>query len=290
MDLILSAHDLDVERTSIAHGESLLDVVEHVALGQPALLPDPASSFCIEHQHVMLIQQATNIFRRWDNEFGGGLRRKAIIGQLNEASNMLGGPFRDEKVGRRFYSAVADLTQLAGWMSYDLEFHATAQRYFLLGMHLARDADDRPQVARMLYCLARQMIDFGRYAEALDLAQTGTYAIRRSATPKAMAMLLIIQARAYAGMGRASECSYALGIAQDAFSQAGPGTDPEWCAFSMRVNFMDCWASLCGISHWSAKEMRNVMLPMLGHGLNVARSRVPAHWAAFIQADFPWAG
>jgi hypothetical protein len=83
----------------------------------------------------------------------------------------------------------------------------------------------------MLYCLARQMIDLGRYAEALDLAQTGTYAIRRSATPKAMAMLLIIQARAYAGMGRASECSYALGIAQDAFSQAGPGTDPEWCAF-----------------------------------------------------------
>jgi hypothetical protein len=231
MDLILSAHDLDVERTTIAHGESLLDVVEHVALGRPASLPDPASSFCIEHQHVMLIEQTTNIFRRWDNEFGGGLRRKAIIGQLNEASNMLAGPFRDEKVGRRFYSAVADLTQLAGWMSYDLEFHATAQRYFLLGMHLARDAGDRPQVARMLYCLARQMIDLGRYAEALDLAQTGAYAIRRSASPKATAMLLIIQARAYAGMGKASECSHALGMAQDAFSQAGPGTDPEWCAF-----------------------------------------------------------
>jgi tetratricopeptide (TPR) repeat protein len=231
MDLILSAHDLDVERTSIAHGESLLNVAEHVALGRPAPLPDPTSHFCIEHQHVMLIERTTNIFRRWDNEFGGGLRRKAIIGQLNEASNMLGGPFRDEKVGHRFYSAVADLSQLAGWMSYDLELHATAQRYFLLGMHLARDGGDRPQVARMLYCLARQMIDLGRYKEALDLAQTGTYAIRRSATPKAAAMLLIIQARAYAGMGRAPECNHALGMAQGAFNQAVPGTDPEWLAF-----------------------------------------------------------
>jgi hypothetical protein len=230
-DLTLTTHDPRAERADIACGETLLDVVEHVALGSPAPLPDPPSRFRINHHHVALVEQATGTFRRWDNEFGSGMRRKAVIGQLNEAASLLGGPFQSEQVGRRFFSAVADLTQLAGWMSYDLEFHATAQRYFLLGMHLARDAGDRPQVARMLYCLARQMIDLERYREALDLAQTGVYAIRRSAAPKATALLLVIQGRAYAGMGNAADCRHALEMAQEAFSQAGPGTDPSWCAF-----------------------------------------------------------
>jgi hypothetical protein len=43
--------------------------------------------------------------------------------------------------------------------------------------------------------IARQMIDLGRFREALDLAQTGVYAVRRSATPKTTALLLIIEAR-----------------------------------------------------------------------------------------------
>jgi hypothetical protein len=126
---------------------------------------------------------------------------------------------------------VADLAQLAGWMSYDLQLPTTAQRYFLLGMHLARDAGDRSQVGRMLYCLARQMIDLQRYREALDLAQTGVYAIRRSSTPKTMALLHVIEARAHASMGQAGDCSRALDAAQDAFARAGRDTDPAWCGF-----------------------------------------------------------
>jgi hypothetical protein len=231
VDLMLTSPNLGTERADIASGEALLDAVELVALGQPVALPDPASGFRIQPHHVALVGQATGMFRRWDNEFGGGLRRKAVIGQLSEVASLLSGPFRDEQVGRRFFSAVADLSQLAGWMSYDLELHATAQRYFLLGTHLARDAGDRPQVARMLYCLARQMIDLGRFREALDLAQTGVYAVRRSATPKTTALLLIIEARAHAGMGNAVDCRHALDMAQDAFSRAGAGTDPSWCPF-----------------------------------------------------------
>ena len=73
------------------------------------------------------------------------MRRKAVVGQLTEAAELLRGPFQDDRVARRLFSAVADLAQLAGWMSYDLQLHATAQRYFLLGMHLAKDAGDRPR-------------------------------------------------------------------------------------------------------------------------------------------------
>lgn len=230
-DLVVGSRDLRAEEADIASGDALLDAVEQIALGQPALVPDLFSLPRISVQHVAQIEQVSNAFRRWDNEFGGGMRRKAVVGQLNEAAELLKRSFQDERVARRLFSAVADLAQLAGWMSYDLQLHATAQRYFLLGMHLAKDAGDRPQVGRMLYCLARQMIDLQRPREALDLAQTGVYAIRRSTTPKTMALLHVIEARAHAGMGQARDCSRALGAAQDAFAQAGKDTDPAWCGF-----------------------------------------------------------
>ena len=230
-DLIVTSRDVRAEEADIASGDALLDAVEHIALGQPALVPDLFSLPRIGGLHVAQIEQTANAFRRWDNEFGSGMRRKAVVGQLNEAAELLKGPFQDDRVARRLFSAVADLAQLAGWMSYDLQLHATAQRYFLLGMHLAKDAGDRPQVGRMLYCLARQMVDLQRYREALDLAQTGMYAIRRSTTPKTMALLHVIEARAHAGMGQTGDCTRALGAAQDAFAQAGQGTDPACCAF-----------------------------------------------------------
>jgi hypothetical protein len=180
---------------------------------------------------VAQLETATAVFRQWDNSFGGGLRRKAVVGQLNEVSGLLAGPFRSDEVARRLFAAVADLAQLAGWMSYDLHMHATAQRYYLLGMHLARDAEDRPQVARLVYCLARQMIELGRYADALELAEAGLYVLRRGLLPKPAAMLHVIVARAQAGMGSPRDCHRALGTAQEVFSRGGAGADPAWCGF-----------------------------------------------------------
>jgi hypothetical protein len=51
-DLMLTSYDLRTERTGISSGEELLDAVEHVALGRPTPLPDPASNFRIQPHHV----------------------------------------------------------------------------------------------------------------------------------------------------------------------------------------------------------------------------------------------
>jgi hypothetical protein len=230
-DFVLPEHDLGAELADVTGGEELLDTAEQVALGHPAQMPDAGREGRIGQRHIAQIEAITAVFRGWDNEYGGGLRRRAVVGQLSEAATLLDGPFHDEQSGRRFFSAIADLAQLAGWMTFDLQLHATAQGYYLLGLRLAKDAGDRAQVARLLYCLARQMIDLGQPREALDLVQSGLYAVRRSSVPKATAMLRIIEARAYACTGNAKECHQALGLAQDAFSRVGANTDPEWCGF-----------------------------------------------------------
>jgi hypothetical protein len=230
-DFARAKHDQRAELAGVAVGEELLETVEHAALGRPASIPATGGVMRIGPEHVAQLQATTTVFRQWDNEFGGGLRRRAVVGQLSEAADLLGGPFRNEQVGRLLFSAVVDLAQLAGWMSFDLEMQSTAQRYFVLGARLARDAGDRAQVARLLYCLARQMVDLGRQRDALDLAQAGLYAIRRGPAPKATAMLHAIEARAYACMGEAKQCHRALGVAQDAFSRSGASTDPAWSEF-----------------------------------------------------------
>jgi hypothetical protein len=219
------------ERAEVVAGERLLDAVEHVALAQWRPSTVAAGGCRVDHWHVSQVETATAVFRQWDNEFGGGLRRKAVVGQLSEVTGLLAGPFTSEQAGRRLFAAVADLAQLAGWMSYDLGMHATAQRYYLLGMHLARDAGDRAQVARLVYCLARQLIDLGRHQDALDLAEAGLYGLRRTEAAKPAAMLHVIVARAHAGRGAAQDCQRSLGTAQQLFTRSTAGSDPGWCGF-----------------------------------------------------------
>ena len=200
---------------------------ELAAFGVPAFPPDTAAAAGkVTENHTFQVEVATAVFRSWDNAYGGGLRRKAVIGQLAEVTSLLGGPFTSEQAARRLYSAAADLAQLAGWMSWDLQLHATAQHYYLLALALARDAGDRPQVARLMYCLARQQIDLGRPGEALELAAAGAYAIRRTSSPKASALLHIAQARAYACLGEERDCRAALRAAQETYARDGAGGRP----------------------------------------------------------------
>jgi hypothetical protein len=228
-DLSTVRRDPRSERTRARDGEPLLRAAEQAAFGQTAPVRDVTSTRPSTEDDAAAIEAATAVFRAWDNAQGGGLRRKAVIGQLSDVSALLEGSFANEQAARRCYSAIADLAQLAGWMTWDLQLHATAQQYYLLALTLARDAGDRPQVARMMYCLSRQMIDLGRPADALDLAAAGTYAIRRQCPSKATALLLIAQARAHACLGDEQESRIKLGAAQDAFTRDAP--DPSWCGF-----------------------------------------------------------
>ncbi|HEX5401867.1 MAG TPA: hypothetical protein VFX16_06155 [Pseudonocardiaceae bacterium] len=241
-DLTTANREAGTERIRARDGELLLRLVEQTAFGPTVLLQDSGRGGPVTEDDAVVIETATAVFRAWDNAQGGGLRRKAVIGQLADTTALLDGPFASNQAARRCYSAVADLAQLAGWMTWDLQLHATAQNYYLLGLALARDAGDRSQVARMMYCLSRQMIDLGRPVDALDLAAAGSYAIRRQTPPKATALLLVAQARAHACLGAEKECRASLSAAQDSFTGNAP--DREWCSFFDGAEF----AGLTGVT------------------------------------------
>lgn len=181
-----------------------------------------------------LLEQTTVMFRRWDAQCGGGLRRKAVVGQLHEVTDLLQEQQarHDEEVTARLFRVTAELAELAGWMTHDIGMQPTAQKYFVLALHAAKEAGDRPLGSYILSNMARQMIHLGRAEDALELVHLAQYGSRDGATARTQAMLCAVEARAYANMGHPGKCRRAVRRAEETLEDAGDGgDDPDWIRF-----------------------------------------------------------
>lgn len=179
-----------------------------------------------------LLEATTVMFRTWDAQCGGGLRRKAVVGQLHEVTDLLQEP-QPDATRTRLFKVAAELAELAGWMSYDVGLQPTAQKYFVLALHAAKEAGDKPLGAYVLSSMSRQMIHLGRPDDALELIHLAQYGSRDCAGPRTQAMLYAMEARAYANMGQPGKCKRAVRMAEDTFSDAFDDTEaePDWIRF-----------------------------------------------------------
>ena len=196
---------------------------EVLGAGRPSRLSKP---------ELDLLESTTAMFRQWDAQCGGGLRRKAVVGQLHEVTDLLQEP-QPEATSRRLFGCAAELAELAGWMSYDVGLQPNAQKYFVLALHAAKEAGDKALGSYILSSMSRQMIHLGRPDDALELVHLAQYGSRDCATSRTQAMLYAMEARAYANMGQPSKCKRAVRMAEDTFSDAGEDGDPEpdWIRF-----------------------------------------------------------
>lgn len=186
----------------------------------------------LSEPELELLESTTAMFRQWDAQCGGGLRRKAVVGQLHEVTDLLQEP-QPVATSKRLFRCAAELAELAGWMSYDVGLQPTAQKYFVLALHAAKEAGDKPLGSYILSSMSRQMIHLGRPEDALELVHLAQYGSRECATPRTQAMLYAMEARAYANMGQPSKCKRAVRMAEDTFSDAGLDGEPEpdWIRF-----------------------------------------------------------
>ncbi|GGW57828.1 transcriptional repressor NsdA [Streptomyces xantholiticus] len=179
-----------------------------------------------------LLEATTAMFRKWDAQCGGGLRRKAVVGQLHEVTDLLQEP-QPLATRCRLFRTAAELAELAGWMSYDVGLQPTAQKYFVLALHASKEAGDKPLGSYILSSMSRQMIHLGRPDDALELIHLAQYGSRDCATARTQAMLYAMEARAYANMGQPSKCRRAVRMAEDTFADVGLDGEPEpdWIRF-----------------------------------------------------------
>ncbi|SHH91388.1 transcriptional repressor NsdA [Streptomyces sp. 3214.6] len=238
-DLMLARRGFLGTSLALCAGPSLIEPMQRWLVpsppappAEPDSVPTSRARGRLSRPELDLLESTTVMFRQWDAQCGGGLRRKAVVGQLHEVTDLLQEP-QPGATARRLFKVAAELAELAGWMSYDVGLQPTAQKYFVLALHAAKEAGDRPLGSYVLSSMSRQMIHLGRPEDALELIHLAQYGSRDCASPRTQSMLYAMEARAYANMGQPGRCKRAVRMAEDTFAEADEWDepDPDWIQF-----------------------------------------------------------
>ncbi|MFG2136384.1 hypothetical protein [Streptomyces sp. NPDC048650] len=250
MDLMLNRRGLVGAGAALAAGSALTGAMHDWLHTDPALTSDtprphdPFASGALDEfdqigfdryeaapvgsQEIDALERSVEVFRAWDANRGGGLQRKAVVGQLNEVGGMLAYRHPDH-LQRRLWGVAANLAVLAGWMSHDVGLEPTAQKYFVIAAHAAREGGDRPRAGEALSRAARQMVHLGRPDDALDLMKLAKSGSGEQTLPRTRAMLHTIEAWAQASKGHGQAMRRTLGEAEELFvSDKGDVPPPSW--------------------------------------------------------------
>lgn len=216
--------------TAVAIGTPLLEVLDRWVLFGEDQRAGSRRVGLIGDQEIMHIEHAAVVFREWDDQFGGGLRRKAVVGQLNEVADLL----RDSQpveLRRRLFAVMAKLSETSAIMSWDSGHQGLAQRYYVTAFRSARSAEDWAFGANILAGMARQMLYLGRPSDALELVRIAQSSSAGHATPGVVSMLHVREAWAYAKLGRVNAFHRAVGHAEDAFANVRADNEPDWMRY-----------------------------------------------------------
>ncbi|MER5865520.1 regulator [Kitasatospora sp. NPDC002040] len=219
---------------------------------------------------IAAIRAVGDLFRALDHAYGGGHARQALVRYLeSEAEPMLRGRY-GEQIGRALFGAVADLTRLAGWTSFDIAAHGLAQRYFVQALRLSQAAGDRVLGGYVLTTMSQQAVHLGHGREAIQLARVAQQGVGAAAAPTVQSLMHAAEARGHALLGDVRSCTTALVRCERALGIARPNDElPSWARYfdeaQLADEFAHCYRDL---QQWR---------PAAQHAEKSLRLRAPAY-------------
>jgi hypothetical protein len=239
-----SSNDVASRRDTLAGigvitGAALLQPVRQWAsLALPARNPSAIGSDVVAE-----LEKAVMLFRRWDDSGVGGLRRKAVVGQLNAVAEILGEHHPPALAGRLF-QVTASLAQLAGWMAYDQGLHGVAQRYYLLGLHACREGGCPDLGAKIIGDMAQLSSRLGHHDDSLALVRAALSGLPRHDASLVRSELLGVESRAYAQLGvhEASNAERSAQACVAVYAERAYEPAPDWHYYMDQAE-VDCQAA-----------------------------------------------
>lgn len=242
-DLLLDRRTASQAIVGMVVGVGLLEPLERWLRGRTGMTTD-APVMGAGMQEIDQLEHAARMFREWDDQFGGGLRRKAVVGQLDEVNDMI----RDATgsiVRVRLQRILSLLSETAATMSWDSGEQHTAQGYYMLAARSAREANDPALCANAIAGMARQMLTLelqkpdateperlawrqARAADALELVRVAQDHFADRITSTMRALLHTREAWSYAQLGRPSAFQRATDKAFAEFERVDVTEDPYW--------------------------------------------------------------
>ncbi|PRX47816.1 helix-turn-helix protein [Prauserella shujinwangii] len=211
----------------VTMGAAVFGPTSEAWAASPARTPAPGR---IGMTDVRQVEAATRALRALDYQYGGGFCRDAVVAQLSWGQQMLQAS-GTEPVRTRLYVALADLHSLAGWTSFDIGLIDSARGHFAHALDLAKQGENHPLVANILYRMGRVYLHQEAPNDALKLFQLGQIAAQESGSELAVAVLCANEAWAYAMMGNAEQAVKLLGRTRDEFQRADLANAESWVRF-----------------------------------------------------------
>ncbi|MGH3981351.1 MAG: helix-turn-helix domain-containing protein [Pseudonocardiaceae bacterium] len=166
--------------------------------------------------------------RRVDDFIAGRELQPLVERELRVTARLLREAAYTDRVGRALLSTVAELCQLAGWVTVDAGAPERAARYLALGVHAAHAAGDRPTAANLVSTLAYQVANLDDPYEAVLLARSAAAGAREHASATTRALLGERVAWAHARAGEIRQTERALSAVDAEYDRRRPADDPEW--------------------------------------------------------------
>ncbi len=132
-----------------------------------------------------------------------------------------------EEVGKRLHSVAAEFGRLAGWLAFDSEQPAVAQRYFLAAVRAAHVSGDRAIGANILSFMSIQARQSNSPGDAVTLVESALRA-ERELTPAVAGSLYGRLAAGAAHAGDATASQRAQDRAFELLGRSVAENEPPW--------------------------------------------------------------
>ncbi|MGH3840300.1 MAG: hypothetical protein ACRDS0_02470 [Pseudonocardiaceae bacterium] len=199
----------------------------HEWLFDPARVAASLRGKRVGHALVDDLERVVETKRHIDDAIGGGTLLPSVREDLRLVISMLRNAAYAEDVGRRMYGVAAEMGRLAGWLAYDSDQHALAQRFWLAALRAAHASGDRATGVNVLGFMSVQAALSDRPRDAVLLAESAL-SQERHLTPAVAALIHSRLAFASARVGDERAWRRSQERAESLLARSVVSDEPAW--------------------------------------------------------------